>query len=70
MTPKPPKIGVTVLTVSGLDGYGRVGGGCRVWRKLRPGKRPVERLLRVLRYGVQRGCWLDWRIVFFDEASR
>jgi hypothetical protein len=49
MTPKPPKIGVTVLTTSGLDGYG-------VWRKLRPGKRPVERLLRVLRYGVQRGC--------------
>ena len=63
MTPKPPKIGVTVLTVSGLDGYG-------VWRKLRPGNRSAERLLTVLRYGVQRGYWLDWRIVLFDEVSR
>ena len=63
MTAKPPKIGVTVLTVSGLGGYG-------VWRKLRPGKRPVERLLTVLRYGVQRGHWLDWRIVLFDEVKR
>ena len=63
MTPKPPKIGVTVLTVSRLDGYG-------VWRKLRPGKRPVERLLKVLRYGAQRGYWLDWRITLYDEARR
>ena len=63
MSVKPPKIGVTVLTVSRLDGYG-------VWRKLRPGSRPIERLLKVLRYGVQRGCWLDWRIVLFDEVKR
>ena len=63
MTPKPPKIGVTVLTVSGLDGYG-------VWRKLRPGKRSIDRLLKVLRYGVQRGHWLDWRITLYDEVRR
>ena len=63
MSPKPPKIGVTVLTVSGLDGYG-------VWRKLRPNKRSVERLLTVLRYGVQRGHWLDWRITLYDEVRR
>ena len=63
MIPKSPKIGVTVLTVSGLDGYG-------VWRKLRPGSRPVDRLLKVLRYGVQRGYWLDWRITLYDEAKR
>ena len=62
MTPKPPKIGVTVLTVSGLD-------GCGVWRKLRPGNRSIDRLLKVLRYGAQRGCWIDWRIVLFDEMS-
>ena len=63
MTSKPPKIGVTVLTVSGLDGYG-------VWRKLRVGNRSAERLLKVLRYGVQRGHWLDWRITLYDEVSR
>jgi hypothetical protein len=63
MTPNPPKIGVTVLTVSGLDGYG-------VWRKLQPSNRPIDRLLKVLRYGVHRRCWLDWRIVLFDEVKR
>ena len=63
MIQKPPKIGVTVLTVSGLD-------GCGAWRKLRPGKRSVERLLKVLRYGLQRGYWLDWRITLYDEAKR
>ena len=63
MTPKSPKIGVTVLTVSVLDGYG-------VWRKLRPGSRSTERLLKVLRYGVQRGWWLDWRITLYDEVRR
>jgi hypothetical protein len=63
MTPKPPKIGVTVLGISGLDGYG-------VWRKLQPRNRSIDQLLRVLRYGVQRRCWLDWRIVLFDEGSR
>ena len=60
---KPPKIGVTVLTTSGLDGYG-------VWRKLQPRNRSIDRLLKVLRYGVQRGHWLDWRIVLFDEVTR
>ena len=60
---KPPKIGVTILTISRVDGYG-------IWRKLQPRNRSIERLLKVLRYGVQRGCWLDWRIVFFDEVSR
>ncbi len=34
MTLKPPKIGVTVLTVSGLDGYG-------AWRKLQPRNRSI-----------------------------
>lgn len=63
MTSKPSKIGVTVLTVSGLD-------GCGIWRKLRPGNRSIDRLLKVLRYGVQRGYWLDWRITFYDEATR
>lgn len=63
MTAKPLKIGVTVLTVSGLDGYG-------VWRRLRPRNRSIDRLLRVLRYGVQRGYWLDWRITLYDEVSR
>lgn len=60
---KPPRIGVTVLATSGLNGYG-------VWRKQRPGNRPVDRLLKVLRYGVQRGYWLDWRITLYDEVSK
>jgi hypothetical protein len=34
VTLKPPKIGVTVLTVSGLDGYG-------AWRKLQPRNRSI-----------------------------
>lgn len=63
MTPKPPKIGVTVLTVSGLDGYG-------VWRRLRPRDRSIDRLMKILRYGVQRGHSFDWRIVLFDEVTR
>ena len=63
MTAQPPKIGVTILTTSGLDGYG-------VWRKLRPRGRSIERLMKVLRYGVQRGCWLDWRITLYDEVRR
>ena len=63
MSTKPPKIGVTVLTVSGLDGYG-------VWRRLQPRDRSIERLLKVLRYGVQRGYWMDWRITLYDEVKR
>ena len=63
MTPKPPKIGVTILTISRVD-------GCGIWRRLRPRDRSIDRLLKVLRYGAQRGCWIDWRIVFFDEVSR
>lgn len=63
MTPKPPKIGVTVLTTSDLDGYG-------IWRKLQPRNRSIDRLLKVLRYGVQRGYWMEWRITLYDEVRR
>ena len=63
MSVKPPKIGVTILTISRVD-------GCGIWRKLRPRNRSIDRLLKVLRYGVQRGCWLGWRIVLFDEVTR
>ena len=60
---KPSKIGVTILTISRVD-------GCGIWRKLQPRHRSIDRLLKVLRYGVQRGYWLDWRITLYDEVSK
>jgi len=60
---KPPKINVIILTISRVD-------GCGIWSKLRPGNRTIDRLLKVLRYGVQRGHWLDWRITLYDKVSR